>query len=100
MGTVGRVRDEPAIRPIEQVAAALRDLRRALQVMAATPDLLAAGDDERTRLLDSYDRWLLEAARLAEVDVPVEPGARTLLRTERRRWLEDRLTSLGWRLDA
>ena len=94
------MRDEPAIRPIEQVAATLRDLRRALQVIAATPDVLATGQQEWDRVLSSYDRWLLEAARLAEVAVPVEPGNGTLLRTERRRWLEERLISLGWRLDA
>ena len=88
------------IRPIEQVAATLRDLRRTLQVIAATPDVLANGDQEWARVLSSYDRWLLEAARLAEVPVPVEPGEATLLRTERRRWLEERLIALGWRLDA
>jgi hypothetical protein len=94
------VRDEPAIRPIEQVAAALRDLQRAMRVMAATPDALTAGDDERVRVLSAYDRWLLEAARLAQVPVPVEPGEATLLRPERRCWLEDRLVDLGWRFEA
>lgn len=99
MATVVVVRDEPHIRPIEQVAAALWDLRRALRVLSATPDVLSVGEEERLRTLTSYDRWLLEAARLAEVAVPVEPGDGTLLRPERRRWLEERLLALGWRLD-
>ena len=91
--------DLPATISIEQVAAALRDTRRTLAVIAATPHVSCLEDSEVLRVWASYDRWLLEAARLVELEVPVEPGEGSLLRVERRAWVEERLIGHGWRLD-
>lgn len=100
VATVALVHPElPVSSSIERVAAALRDIRRTLQVMAATPHLIAPEESEVLRVFADYDRWLLEAARLMEVEVPVEPGHGTLLRVERRAWVEERLARHGWQLD-
>lgn len=100
VGSVPEVDERPVLRPIEDVAAALRGLRRTMRVMSATPELIAPGDAEVVQVLVAYDRWLLEAARLSEVRVPVETAGPTLLRPERRHWLEHRLGELGWCLDG
>ena len=86
---------------IENVAEELRVLRRRIDAQSANPHTWPTKEEELDMDLDRYDRRLLKAAAMLQVDAPSGRGREgQLLRDEERRGLEQRLIDAGLEVDA
>ncbi len=81
---------------IESVADELRVLRRRIDAQRANPHTWPTKDEELAADVDRYDRRLLKAAAMLQVEAPTGPGREEfLLRDDERARLQQRLIEAG-----
>ncbi len=81
---------------IESVADELRTLRRRIDAQMANTHVWPSKEEELAADLDRYDRRLLKAAAMLQIEVPSGPGREGFLLTEDARLgLEQRLSEAG-----
>ena len=81
---------------IESVAEELRVLRRRIDAQRANPHTWPTKEEELAADVDRYDRRLLKAAAMLQVQAPTGPGREEfLLHDEERLQLEQRLIDAG-----
>lgn len=91
--------DGPDRPPIQLVAAKLQELRRAANVISATPEDVEGREAELHRITGEYDILLMVAARQVGLELAPLQGDGTLLPPELRRQIEHEIRSLGFVLD-
>ncbi len=86
---------------IESVAEELRVLRRRIDAQRANPHTWPTKDEELAADIDRYDRRLMKAAAMLQVEAPTGPGREEFLLGEKeRQGLEQRLTDAGLDVDT
>ncbi len=81
---------------IESVAEELRTLRRRIDAQTANTHVWPTKEEELAADIDRYDRRLLKAAAMLQVEAPAaQRREQFLLREHDRRVLEDRLAESG-----
>ncbi len=86
---------------IESVAEELRVLRRRIGAQRANPHTWPTKEEELAADVDRYDRRLLKAAAMLQVEAPTGPGREEFLLTDdERRALEQRLVHVGFDMAA
>ena len=86
---------------IESVAEELRTLRRRIDAQTANTHVWPSKEEELAADVDRYDRRLLKAAAMLQVEVPPQPRREgVLLSDDDRLRLEQRLADAGLDFEA